>query len=96
MVAITTRSGKGSALTAAEMDANLTNIKGAIEGQLLAGLADVVASSPANNQALLYNAATAKWIPGTVAGGGSAVLLTSDYGSITTIAANAADYGGLV
>ena len=59
----------------------------------LAGLTDVnIASTPADNQALSYDTASAKWIPQTISGGGSGDTLPTrspKSGSTSTLASGA-------
>jgi hypothetical protein len=48
------------------------------EGTVLNDLADVNAGSPSDNDALTWDAATSRWVPEAVAGGGSHVHATTD------------------
>jgi hypothetical protein len=95
VVALITRTVKGSSLTHAELDGNFDNIKAAIEGQVLDNLADVNASTPTDGQALIYDQATDTWIPGSVASGGIKVPTAYISGTYTvgdSVVYNAATY----
>lgn len=70
MATITTRAGKGSPLTNTEMDANLTNLNTYkledITGESVGDLSDVdiTSTAPSDGQALIWDAANSKFIPG--------------------------------
>lgn len=57
MSSITTRAGKGSALTNAEVDANFNNLN--------TDKVEVI-GTPANGQAVVWDAANSRWIPADV------------------------------
>lgn len=70
MATITTRAGKGSPLTNTEMDANLTNLNTYkledITGESVGDLSDVdiTSTAPSDGQALIWDAANSKFVPG--------------------------------
>jgi hypothetical protein len=49
----------------------------------IAGLTDVVLTSPTNGQALTYDTATSKWINSTVSGGGGVTSFNTRTGAVT-------------
>jgi hypothetical protein len=57
MVAITTRAGKGSSLTHAEMDANLNNLNAAVEDRIEVPIA-YAPGTYTKGQSVVYNSAT--------------------------------------
>lgn len=66
MSTIVTRTGKGSPLTTAEMDANFTNLNNdKIE----------ITGSPVNGYTVVWNSATSTWVPGLA---GTSTTLTDD------------------
>ena len=71
MSTIVTRSGKGSALTHTEMDANFTNLNTdkleSITGQVIGSLSDVTITSVADKEIIQYDSATSKFINRTFA-----------------------------
>ena len=71
MSTIVTRSGKGSALTHTEMDANFTNLNTDklenITGQTIGSLSDVTITSVADKEIIQYDSATSKFINRTFA-----------------------------
>jgi hypothetical protein len=56
MVAITTRAGKGSSLTHAEMDANLNNLNAAVEDRIEVPIT-YAPGTYTNGQSVVYNSA---------------------------------------
>lgn len=66
MSTIVTRTGKGSPLTTAEMDANFTNLNNdKIQ----------ITGSPVNGYTVVWNSATSTWVPGLA---GTSTTLTDD------------------
>ncbi|MFN6303746.1 MAG: hypothetical protein ACK42H_16310 [Planctomycetota bacterium] len=66
MSTITTRSGKGSPLTNAEVDSNFTNLNNdKVE----------VFGSPSAGQAVVWDAANSRWIPTDVLGSALALAI---------------------
>lgn len=59
----------------------------------LAGLGDVNVGGQTSGQALIWNSATSKWVPGTVGGGGGGGAVSSVNGQTGTVSLNAASVG---
>lgn len=72
MADITTRAGKGSPLTNAEVDANFTNLN---NDKLEADSLSVVTTDPSGAGALTYSNAVFTFTPANVSGGGSGLVL---------------------
>lgn len=95
MSTITTRTAKGSPLEWAEVDANFTNLNtDKIQ----------VVGTPANGQAVVWDATNSRWIPANVAAGSGTVtsvaatvppLLTVTGSPITTSGTLAINYSGV-
>ena len=51
----------------------------------LSGLGDVVVTSPANTQTLVYNSATSKWVNGAGGGGGNLTGAVTSVGNATSL-----------
>ena len=86
MSTIVTRTGKGSALSFAEMDANFNNLNTDklenITGQSIGNLSDVVITgTPADNEVVAYDTSTSKFINQTAAEAGLAALTSFSVGA---------------
>ena len=53
------------------LETSIESIGDLISSANLGDLSDVTISSPTNNQGLIYNSSTGKWVNGTISGGGS-------------------------
>jgi len=85
MSTIVTRSGKGSALSFTEMDANFNNLNTDklenITGEAIGSLSDVTITSVADNELLAYDSATSEWINQTASEAGLASLTSFSVGA---------------
>jgi len=77
MSTITTRAGKGSPLTNAEVDDNFTNLDTdkleSIENESLSDLSNVRTTLPTNGQVLAFNASFGSWEPQDASGGAAEI-----------------------
>jgi len=80
MATIVTRSGKGSALTFAEGDANFTNLNNDklenITNENIGDLSDVTIAAASNGQVLAYDSATSQWLNTTLSSSSTLDALT--------------------
>jgi len=80
MATIVTRSGKGSALTFAEGDANFTNLNNDklenITNENIGDLSDVTITAASNGQVLAYDSATSQWLNSTLSSSSTLDALT--------------------
>jgi hypothetical protein len=80
MATIVTRSGKGSALTFAEGDANFTNLNNDklenITNENIGDLSDVTITTASNGQVLAYDSATSQWLNSTLSSSSTLDALT--------------------
>ena len=80
MATIVTRSGKGSALTFAEGDANFTNLNNDklenITNESIGNLSDVTIAAASNGQVLAYDSLTSQWLNTTLSSSSTLDALT--------------------
>lgn len=94
MSTIVTRSGKGSALSFTEMDANFNNLNTDklenITSEAIGSLSDVTITSVADNELLAYDSATSEWINQTASEAGLASLTSFSVGAEATASGDGA------